>query len=74
MRVLECACGERLKAADDVKLYEAARDHMDREHPEKGVSDEQVLNLIEANAYEATDDDEEKKGLIDVTKDKLTDH
>jgi hypothetical protein len=34
-------------------LFELAREHMDREHPEKGIEGEQVRNLIEAKAHDA---------------------
>ena len=42
MRTLGCACGERLEAEDDEVLFELAREHMDREHPEKGIEGEHV--------------------------------
>lgn len=78
MRLMECACGRVLKAADDKELFEKARNHMDQEHPEKEVSDEQILNLMEAQAYSAEDDarqieeEEKEKGIMDTIKDKLT--
>ncbi len=53
MRTMECACGERLEAQDDRALFERVREHMDSEHPEKGVEDEQIRNLIEATAHDA---------------------
>ena len=53
MRTMECACGERLVAQDDKRLFERVREHMDREHPEKGIEDEHVHNLIEATAHDA---------------------
>lgn len=56
MRVMECACGERLQAEDDERLFERVREHMDREHPEKGIEDEHVHNLIEATAHDDTED------------------
>ena len=56
MRTMECACGERLEARDDEALFERVREHMDREHPEKGIEDEQVRNLIEATAHDAGDE------------------
>jgi predicted small metal-binding protein len=56
MRVMECACGERLQAEDDERLFERVREHMDREHPEKGIEDEHVHNLIEATAHDDAED------------------
>jgi hypothetical protein len=34
-------------------LFELAREHVDREHPEKVIEGEQVRNLIEAKAHDA---------------------
>jgi hypothetical protein len=34
-------------------LFELAREHMDREHPEKGIEGEQVRNRIDARAHDA---------------------
>jgi predicted small metal-binding protein len=79
MRVMECAYGRVLKATHDEELFGQVRNHLDQEHPEKEVTDEQILNLIEAKAYNAEDDSskvegkEEEKGLMDTIKDKLTD-
>ena len=53
MCTMECACGERLEAQDDEALFERVREHMDKEHPEKGIEDHQVRNLIEATALDA---------------------
>ena len=38
---------------DDEALFERVREHMGREHPEKGIEDEQVRNLIKATAHDA---------------------
>ena len=56
MRIMERACGERLQAEDDERLFERVREHMDRVHPEKGIEDEHVHNLIEATAHDDTED------------------
>jgi hypothetical protein len=34
-------------------LFERARGHVDREHPEMGLSDEQVRQLVSEKSYEA---------------------
>ena len=52
MRAIECACGQHLAGANDDELFERVRIHMDREHPDKEIADEQILNLIEARAYD----------------------
>jgi len=53
---MECACGERLEAERVERLFERVREHMDREHPEKGIEDEHVHNLTEATAYDDAED------------------
>jgi hypothetical protein len=58
MRVMECACGEPLQAEDDERLFERVREHMNRVHPEKGIEDEHVHNLIEATARDDAEDTE----------------
>ena len=58
MRVMECACGERLQAEDEERLFERVREHMNQEHPEKGIEDEHVHNLIEATAHDDAEDTE----------------
>ncbi len=50
---MACACGERLEAEDDEALFELAREHMDREHPEKEIEGEQVRYPTEAKAHDA---------------------
>ena len=42
-----------LEAEDGEPLFELVREHMDREHPEKGIEGEQVRNRIDAKAYDA---------------------
>ena len=44
---------ELLQAQDEERLFERVREHIDREHPEKGIVDEHVHNLIEATAHDA---------------------
>jgi predicted small metal-binding protein len=46
-----CDCGQHLEAADDEQLFERAREHVDRDHPEMEISDEQIRNLITERAY-----------------------
>jgi hypothetical protein len=53
MRAMDCDCGEHLEAPDDEVLFERARGHVDRDHPEMGLSDEQVRQLVSEKSYEA---------------------
>lgn len=52
MRALDCECGRRLEAASDEELYTQARAHVDQDHPEMQLSDEQVRGLVSEGAYD----------------------
>ena len=51
MRALDCECGKHLEANDD-ELYGKVREHVDRDHPEMQLSDEQVAGLLAEGAYD----------------------
>lgn len=51
-RALDCECGRHLEASDDEELYERAREHVDRDHPDMGLSDEQVRGIVAEGAYD----------------------
>ena len=53
--MIDCDCGETLSAANDDDLFRAAREHVQRDHPELELSDDQVRELVAAKAYDATD-------------------
>jgi predicted small metal-binding protein len=55
MRVIDCECGDTLHAANDDDLFKVAREHMDREHAELEMTDDQVRQLVAEKAYEASD-------------------
>ena len=55
MRVIDCRCGKTLQAANDEDLIEAVREHVDEEHPDMDLSDEQVEELVGSQAYDAED-------------------
>ena len=52
MRALDCECGKHLEAHDDDELYGQVREHVDRDHPEMQLSDEQVAGLVAEGAYD----------------------
>jgi predicted small metal-binding protein len=55
MRVIECnECGETLGAANDGELVRALGAHMENEHDIE-VDEDDLLELVEAQAYEAMD-------------------
>ena len=55
MRVIDCDCGHTLQAANDDDLLKAARAHVDEQHPEMQLSDDQVRELVAQKAYDASD-------------------
>jgi predicted small metal-binding protein len=55
MRVIECnECGETIQAASDEELSRNLGAHLAEEH-DMEVADEELTELVEAEAYEATD-------------------
>jgi hypothetical protein len=55
MRVIDCECGKTLQAANDEDLAVAVRDHVAEDHPDMELSDEQVQEMVSAQAYDAGD-------------------
>jgi predicted small metal-binding protein len=53
--VIDCDCGHTLQAANDDELARRAREHIDSEHPDMAMSDDQIRELVEQKAYAATD-------------------
>ena len=63
MRVFECDyCGKQLEAPDDEQLYGRVWEHMDQTHFDRGLSNEQIQDLLSEKAYTLEDAD---KGAID---------
>ena len=52
MRALLCHCRGHLEARDDRALAEEVREHLVREHPSLGSSDEQVREIVPTRAYD----------------------
>ena len=55
MRVIDCDCGQTLQAANDAELFRVARQHVDQDHPDMNLSDDDIRGLIDDKAYEASD-------------------
>ena len=55
MRVIDCQCGTTLQAANDEDLVSAVREHVNEEHPDMDLSDEQVQEMVAEQAYDAED-------------------
>ena len=56
MRALDCDCGQHLEAADDQKLFDEVQEHLNRDHPEMGLSDERVREIVAEKAYDKKPD------------------
>ena len=55
-RVIECnICGEPLSAATDEELLRQVQSHLESEHPDSGLDEEQAREMISREAYDASD-------------------
>jgi predicted small metal-binding protein len=55
MRVIDCDCGATLQAANDEDLAQRVREHLESDHPEQQMSDEEIRSFIADRAYAAMD-------------------
>jgi predicted small metal-binding protein len=56
MRVIECnECGETISAASDEELVGRLAKHLSEEHDVQEPDEEELTELVEAEAYEAMD-------------------
>ena len=55
MRVIDCDCGVTLQAANDDELATAVKQHVESDHPDMQLDDDQVRGMVEDKAYSATD-------------------
>ena len=51
-RVIDCACGHQLMAADEPTLFRAAREHAGQAHPDLNLTDEQVWQVVREQGYD----------------------
>ena len=56
MRALDCDCGRHLEAANDQKLFDKAKEHVNQDHPQMQLSDEQVREIVAEKAYDKKPD------------------
>jgi predicted small metal-binding protein len=55
-RVIECnTCGEPLSAATDDELLRQVQRHLESEHPDSGLDEDRVREMISREAYDAGD-------------------
>jgi hypothetical protein len=51
MRVVECVCGELLRAKTDYELFARVHEHVDRNHPELRFGKERLRTMVANVAY-----------------------
>jgi hypothetical protein len=55
-RVIECnTCGEPLSAATDEELLAQVHKHMEAEHADSALDDDEARDMISREAYDASD-------------------
>ncbi len=52
VRALDCECGQHLEAANEDALFQQAREHVDRDHPEMKLDGTQVREIVAQGAYD----------------------
>ncbi len=55
MRVIDCDCGHTLQAANDDDLARRVRAHLESDHPQTEMSDEEIEEFVADKAYAASD-------------------
>ena len=56
MRVIECnECGETISGASDEELVQRLSNHLSEEHDVEEPDEEELTDLVDAEAYEAMD-------------------
>jgi predicted small metal-binding protein len=51
-RALDCFCGEYLEGDNDEELLNWARAHVQRQHSDMELTDEQVQGIVQEGAYD----------------------
>jgi predicted small metal-binding protein len=62
MRAFDCDCGKQLEAPDDEQLYNRVWEHIEQTHYDRGLSNDEIRDLVSEKAYTRDDAD---KGTID---------
>ncbi|MEX2196255.1 MAG: short-chain dehydrogenase/reductase [Thermoleophilaceae bacterium] len=55
MRVIDCECGATLQAANDDDLAGQVREHLDADHPDMEMTDDELRGFVSGKAYAASD-------------------
>ena len=51
-RALDCFCGQYLEGDDDEELLNWTRAHVERNHPDMQLTDEQIHQMLAEGAYD----------------------
>ncbi len=51
-RALDCFCGEYLEGDNDEEPLNWTKAHLERQHPDMQLTDEQVRQIVEEGAYD----------------------
>lgn len=53
MKAVKCdECGGRLEANDNEELFDEARRHFEREHPDSQLDESRIRSMVGSGAYE----------------------
>jgi predicted small metal-binding protein len=53
VRKLDCQCGHTVEGENDEELFQKGKQHVAEVHPGENITDDQLRQLISANAYDA---------------------
>jgi predicted small metal-binding protein len=53
MRKLDCQCGYTVEGENDEELFHKGKQHVAEKHAGENITDDQLRQLIAANAYDA---------------------
>ena len=56
---LDCFCGQYLEGGSDEELFSLTQGHMDQEHPNVRMTDEQIRRMVAEGAYDTEGGDYE---------------
>ena len=53
MRALDCPCGEHIEAESDDALLPKVKQHIERDHPDMHMDEEQTRKFVSDRSHEA---------------------
>ena len=58
-RALDCFCGQHLEGGSDEELFRLTQGHINQEHPNIRLTDEQIRQIVAEGAYDTEGGDYE---------------